>query len=68
MNKYENAMKLMEERCGNVSKDNVIGLATMALSTNAAGNPRPSNRMVFAYYEDGAFYVSTDVQYDYQRD
>lgn len=59
MNKYENAMKLMEERCGNANKDNVIGLATIALSANAAGNPRPSNRMVSAYYENGVFYVST---------
>ena len=60
VNKYENAIKLMHERCGNADKDNVIGLATIALSTNATGNPRPSNRMVSAYYEDGVFYVSTD--------
>lgn len=59
MNKYENAMKLMEEYCGN-GKDNLIALATIALSPNAVGNPRPAVRMVDAYYEDGVFYVSTD--------
>ena len=61
MSKYENAMKLMEERCGN-GKDNVIALATIALTPNAAGNPRPAVRMVDAYYEDGVFYVSTDAK------
>ncbi len=61
MNKYENAMKLMEEFCGN-GKDNLIALATIALSPNAAGNPRPVVRMVDAYYEDGIFYVSTDAK------
>ena len=59
MNKYENAMKLMEEYCGN-GKDNLIALATITLSPNAVGNPRPAVRMVDAYYEDGMFYVSTD--------
>jgi len=59
---YENAMKLMQERCGNGDKETVIGLATIALSANAAGNPRPSNRMVCAYYENCAFYVSTDAK------
>lgn len=59
MSKYENAMKLMEERCGN-GKEDVIALATIALSPNANGNPRPAVRMVCAYYENGAFYVSTD--------
>lgn len=58
MNKYENAMKLMEEYCGR--KDNLIALATIALSTNAVGNPRPAVRMFDAYYKDGVFYVSTD--------
>ena len=61
MSKYENAMKLMEERCGN-GKDNLIALATIALTPNAAGAPRPAVRMVDAYYEDGMFYVSTDAQ------
>lgn len=61
MSKYENAVKLMEERCGN-GKEETIALATISLSPNAAGAPRPAARMVCAYYEDGAFYVSTDAQ------
>lgn len=61
MNKYEKAMKLMEEFCGN-GKDNLIALATITLSPNAIGNPRPAVRMVDAYYEDGVFYVSTDAK------
>ncbi len=61
MSKYENAMKLMEERCGN-GKEEVIALATISLSSSAAGNPRPAVRMVCAYYEDGVFYVSTDAK------
>ncbi len=59
MSKYENAMKLMEERCGN-NQEVVIALGTISLSTNADGNPRPAVRMVCAYYEDGVFYISTD--------
>ena len=55
-------MKLMQERCGNADKDNVIALATVSLFTSATGNPRPSNRMLSAYYEDGVFYVSTDAK------
>ena len=58
MSRYENAMKLMEESCGN-GKDNVIGLATISLTPDAAGNPRPAVRMVDAYYEDGVFYISS---------
>ncbi|WP_346890769.1 pyridoxamine 5'-phosphate oxidase family protein [Clostridium sp. UBA3887] len=61
MSKYENAMKLMEERCGN-GKEEVIALATISLSSSADGNPRPAVRMVCAYYEDGVFYVSTDAK------
>jgi uncharacterized pyridoxamine 5'-phosphate oxidase family protein len=61
MSKYENAMKLMEERSGN-GKEEVIALGTISLSSNAAGNPRPAVRMVCAYYEDGVFYVSTDAK------
>ena len=61
MSKYENAMKLMEERCEN-GKDNLIALATIAWSPNAAGSPRPAVRMIDAYYEDGAFYVSTNAK------
>lgn len=61
MSKYENAMKLMEERCGN-GKEVIIGLATISLTPNATGNPRPASRMVCAYYEEGVFYVSTDTK------
>lgn len=59
MNKFENAIKLMEERCGN-GREEVIALATISLSLNAGGNPKPAVRMVCAYYENGVFYVSTD--------
>jgi len=62
MGNYENAMQLMKERCGNADKETVIGLATIALSVNDADKPRPSNRMVSAYYDDGVFYVSTDAK------
>lgn len=61
MSKFENAMRLLEERCGN-DKEEVIALATIALSSTAAGNPRPAVRIVCAYYEDGVFYVSTDAR------
>lgn len=61
MSKFENAMKLIEERCGN-GKEEVIGLATISLSKNAQGNPRPAVRLVCAYYEDGKFYVSSDAR------
>jgi len=61
MSKYENAIQLMEERCGN-GKEEVIAIATISLSPNAAGNPRPAARMVCAYYEEGVFYVSTNAK------
>lgn len=61
MSKYENAIKLLEERCGN-GKEVILALATISLSKNAAGSPRPAVRMVCAYYEDGAFYISTDAK------
>lgn len=61
MTKYETAMQLLEERCGN-DKEVVIALATISLTPNAAGLPRPAVRMVSAYYEDGVFYVSTDAR------
>lgn len=41
MSKYENAIKLLEERCGN-DKEVLIGLATISLSPNATGMPRPA--------------------------
>lgn len=49
MSNYENAMNIMAERFG---KDNLIAIAT----TDGKGL---YNRMVDAYYENGAFYVST---------
>ncbi|MFQ9924058.1 MAG: pyridoxamine 5'-phosphate oxidase family protein [Beduini sp.] len=58
MNRYEEGLKLIEESCGN-GKDNVIGLATVALELNSDGKPRPCIRDVDAYYENGVFYVST---------
>lgn len=61
MSKYENAMKLLEELCGN-DKEEVIALATISLTTSSSGSARPAVRMVCAYYEDGAFYVSTDAR------
>lgn len=61
MSKYEKAMKLMEELCGN-GKEELIALATISLSPNIDGSPRPAARMVCAYYENGIFYVSTDAQ------
>lgn len=61
MSKYEDAMRLMEEVCGN-GKEEVIALSTISLSPNMAGSPRPAVRMVCAYYENGMFYVSTDAR------
>ena len=49
MNNYENAMNIMIERFG---KDNLIAIAT-------TDGERLYNRMVDAYFENGAFYVST---------
>jgi uncharacterized pyridoxamine 5'-phosphate oxidase family protein len=61
MSKYENAIKLLEERCGN-GKEAIIALATISLFPNESGKPCPVVRMVSAYYEDGVFYVSTDAR------
>lgn len=61
MSKYDDAIKIMEERCGN-GKEEVIALATISLFPNVNGNPRPAVRMVCAYYEEGTFYVSTDAK------
>lgn len=49
MGKYEDAMHIMTERFG---KDNLIAIAT-------TDGESLYNRMVDAYYEDGAFYVTT---------
>ena len=58
MNKYEKGLEILEEKFGN-GKDNVFGLATIALEPNADGKPRPVVRDVDSLYEDGAFYVVT---------
>lgn len=60
MSKYENAMKLLNDLCGN-DKEEIIAIATISLSSNDTC-PRPAVRMVCAYYENGAFYVSTDAR------
>lgn len=58
MSMYEEGYKLLDEKFGN-GKDNIISLATIAREPNADGSPRPVVRGVDAYYEDGAFYVTT---------
>ncbi len=58
MSRYEEGLKIVEERCGN-GKDNVISLATIALEPNTDDNPRPCVREVDALYEDGVFYITT---------
>lgn len=50
MQKYNEAMGIMAERFG---KDSLIAVAT-------TDGERLYNRMVDAYYEDGAFYISTN--------
>ena len=49
MSNYENAMEIMKERFG---KDNLIAVAT-------TDGKRLYNRMVDAYFEDDAFYITT---------
>jgi len=58
MSRFEEGLKLIEERCGN-GKDNVISLSTIAMDPSAEGAPRPYIRDVDAFYEDGVFYVTT---------
>jgi len=57
MNKFDEAMKLLDEKVGN--KDGLISLSTIALEPGADGRCRPAARIVDAYYEDGAFYTVT---------
>ena len=57
MNKYDEAMKLLDEKLGN--KDGLISLSTIALEPGADGKSRPAARIVDAYYTDGAFYTVT---------
>ena len=58
MSRYDEAVKIMEERFGN-EKDVIISLATIARQPNKEGKPRPAVRNIDAYYEDGAFYAVT---------
>lgn len=58
MTKYEEGMKLIEEKFGN-GKDNVISLGTIAREPNSEGKARPVVRSIDAYYEDGVFYAVT---------
>jgi len=57
MSKYDEAMRLLDEKLGN--KDGLISLSTIALEPGTDGNSRPAARIVNAYYEDGAFYTVT---------
>jgi len=58
MDNYTKGMSILEEKFGN-NKDNVLGLATIAVEPNTDGKPRPIVRDVDAFYEDGVFYVMT---------
>lgn len=58
MTRYEEGLKIIEERCGN-GKDNIISIATIAIEANEEGKPRPYIREVDAIYEDGVFYIIT---------
>ena len=58
MTKYEEGLKLLEEKFGN-GKDNVISLATITKEPGPNGSPQPIVREVDAYYENGVFYVTT---------
>ena len=58
MSRYEEGLRIIEERCGN-GKDNLISLSTIAMEANVDGKPRPYVREVDAFYEDGVFYVTT---------
>ena len=57
MNKYDEAVKLLDEKFGN--KDVYIALATIGQSASPEGNSCPVVRIVDAFYEDGAFYTVT---------
>lgn len=57
MNKFDEAMKLLDEKLGD--KDGLISLSTIALEPGANGSAQPAARIVDAYYEDGAFYTVT---------
>ncbi len=61
MSDYEVGIKLLEETFGK-NKDNLIALATIARDPGAEAAPRPVVRTVDAYYEDGVFYVTTNLK------
>lgn len=58
MSKYEEGLKIIEEKVGN-GKDNVISFATIAQEPSADGKSRPVSRDVDAFYENGTFYITT---------
>ena len=60
MSKYENAIKLMEERCG-MEKKKLLLLRQYHYPRTLTVIPA---RCPYgcAYYEDGVFYVSTDAK------
>ncbi|MDR3084990.1 MAG: pyridoxamine 5'-phosphate oxidase family protein [Christensenellaceae bacterium] len=58
MGRYDEGLRLIEESCGH-GKDNVIALSTIAIEADADGEPCPCVRDVDAFYEDGAFYITT---------
>ncbi len=60
MNKYDEAMELLEEKLGN--KDGLIALSTIVLGSGIDDKYRPSVRIVDAYYENGAFYTVTNAK------
>lgn len=61
MSSFEEGYKLLEEKFGN-GKDNVISLATIGCELSEHGSPRPVVRGVNAIYEDGFFYVTTNMK------
>lgn len=61
MSKYEEGIKILNERFGN-GKDNVISLATISPEKGPDGIPKPCVRDVDAYYDDAVFYIITHAQ------
>jgi len=58
MSRFDEAMKLLEEKFGNY-KDSILALATIALEPSESGKPRPVVRDLDVFYEDGIFYAVT---------
>jgi len=58
MSRFNEGMAILEEKFGG-GKDNVLGLATIAIDPNPEGKPCPIVRDVDAFYEDGIFYSVT---------